>query len=248
MSERPPPSGAALWDEHAGWWKKTFTHGADIEYEREILPLVTAELGGLGLVLDLGCGEGQVARALAAAGPAVVGLDPSRAQLDNARAEGGGPRLVCGAGEALPFAGGSLGGVVCCLAIEHSDDPDALLGEVARVLVPGGTLLLLVNHPMYQGPGSGFVDDQILDEHYWRVGPYLSEQVTVEQVDAGVAIPFAHRPLSRYLNPLAALDLLLVEMHEPPPLPEFLAGSVDPALEGAIPRLLAMRFEHRPRR
>jgi hypothetical protein len=35
-------------------------------------------------------------------------------------------------------------------------------------------------------------------------------------------------------------------MHEPPPLPEFLAGSVDPDLEAAIPRLLAMRFELRP--
>ena len=241
-----PPSGAALWDEHASWWRATFTDGADIEYEGEIIPLARRELGSFARVLDLGCGEGQVARALAAGGASLIGLDPSRNQLANASALGGGPSFVCAAGEWLPIATGSLDAVLCCLAIEHSDDTDAVLEEVARVLAPGGTFLLLINHPMYQGPGSGFVDDQILGEHYWRVGPYLTEQVSVEEVDSNVSIPFAHRPLSRYVNPLAALDVLLVAMFEPPPLEAFLATSVDRELEGAIPRLLAMRFEHRP--
>ncbi len=268
----------ALWDPLADWWKQTFTGGADPEYELQILPLVAAQLAGSQRVLDLGCGEGQVARALLAAGSAahVVGIDPSRAQLANAVAHGGeagaaeqplprpagsparpaspagpaghaGPRYLQGRGEMLPFADASFDGVVCCLAIEHAGDVDAVLGEVARVLEPGGQFLLLVNHPMFQGTGSGFIDDRILGERYWRVGPYLVEDVSWEHVDAGVELPFAHRPLSRYVNPLADVDVLLVHMEEPAPHPDFLATSLDPQLEGAIPRLLALRFELRPR-
>lgn len=252
--EQLPGGRAHAWDEHAGWWKETFTGGADPEYDREILPLVLAEVGGrTRRVLDVGTGEGQVARALWAAGHdpggpgrVVVGLDPSAAQLANARAEGGGPVYVLGAGEALPFPAGSFDAVVCCLAIEHADDVDAVLGEMARVLAVGGRLVLLVNHPLYQGTGSGFIDDQILGERYWRVGPYLKESVAVEEVDSGVQIAFAHRPLSRYVNPLGLADVVLVHMDEPPPPPELLETSLDAELEGAIPRLLCLRFERRP--
>ncbi|HTX01714.1 MAG TPA: class I SAM-dependent methyltransferase [Acidimicrobiales bacterium] len=249
-----------LWDSLADWWQATFTGGADPEYERQIIPLVTGQLGGARRVLDLGCGEGQVTRALLErAGVAVVaGLDPSAAQLGHASAAeaaraGGGapaspPQYLRGCGEAMPFADASFDGVVCCLAIEHTADPDAVLAEVARVLEPGGRFLLLVNHPMFQGTGSGFIDDRILGERYWRVGPYLVEDVTWEHVDSGIELPFAHRPLSRYLNPLADAGVLLVHMDEPAPHPEFLASSLDPELEAAIPRLLSLCFERRGRR
>jgi len=242
------PTAGEVWDAHADWWKSTFTDGADPEYEAEIVPLVIDELAGCGRILDVGCGEGQIARALARVpgGRHLVGIDPSWRQVANGAAAGGGPRYLQAQGERLPFPDDAFDGICCCLAIEHSEGGDALLAEVARVLAPGGRFLLLVNHPMYQGPDSGFVDDQILGERYWRVGPYLREGVTVEQVDNGIEIPFFHRPLSRYLNPLAEHDVLLVKMVEPPPIPAFLVGSIDAELEGAIPRLLAMRFEYRP--
>lgn len=250
MTETTQGERSHPWDEHAGWWKATFTNGADPEYDREILPLVTVEVGRARRILDLGCGEGQVGRYLYARAhggpPLVVGIDPSSGQLANALLEGGGPRYVQAAGEALPFPDRFFDAVVCCLVIEHATDVGRVLGEVARVLADQGRFVLLVNHPIYQGTGSGFVDDQILGEHYWRVGPYLEESVTTEKVDTGVEIAFAHRPLSGYVNPLGLLDLVLVHMEEPPPPPELLATSLDPALEGAIPRLLVMRFERRP--
>ena len=75
----------------------------------------------------------------------------------------------------------------------------------ARVLEPGGRFLFFLNHPLLQTPNSGWIDDQILDppEQYWRIGPYLVEDETIEEVEKGVFIPFIHRPLSRYLNALA---------------------------------------------
>jgi SAM-dependent methyltransferase len=146
-------------------------------------------------------------------------------------------------GERLPFRDGSFDGVVCCLVIEHTVDPDAVLAEAVRVLAVGGRFILLVNHPLFQGTGSGFVDDQILGEHYWRVGPYLREDVALEEVDPGVQLRFAHRPLSRYVNPVVALGCVLTRLEEPEPPLEFLEGSIDLELESAIPRLLLLRFE-----
>jgi SAM-dependent methyltransferase len=247
----PNPSGAALWDEHAEWWRRTFTKGADPEYDGEIIPIVVRELAGCRRILDIGCGEGQVARALAQAAtgerPSVVGLDPSLLQIQNALVEPSqGVTYLQGGGERLPFPDGVFDAAFCCLSIEHADDPDAVLAEAARVLAPGGRFLLLINHPIHQGPDSGFIDDRILGERYWRVGPYLRESVIVEEVDADVSIPFSHRPLHRYINPLAALDVVMTAMFEPPPIPEFLEGSIEPEFEAWIPRLLAMRFEHRP--
>lgn len=232
------------WDELAPWWKATFTNGADVEYAQQILPLVAELLPAERRVLDIGTGEGQLARYLAAAVEtrAVVGIDPSRAQVRNAVAEAGGPHYAIAAGEALPFPDGCFDAVVCCLVIEHASDGDAVLAEAARVLAPGGSFLLLVNHPVVQGPGSGFVDDRILGERYWRIGPYLIESVAAEEVDPGVEVSFAHRPLSRYVNPLCEAGLVLTRLEEPAPPIDFLTDSADLDLERAMPRLCAMRF------
>lgn len=244
--EAPPQSpslGPAPWEANSSWWARTFTAGADPEYERQIMPLVGEQLEGAERILDIGCGEGQVARYLGSGDRAVVGLDASPAQLDLATSRAGGVRYVLGLGEGLPFRDRSFDAAVCCLVIEHVADMDAAFGEVARVLADGGRFVLLVNHPLYQGSGSGLVDDHILGERYWRVGPYLQEDVAVEEVDPGVHIPFAHRPLSGYLNPLAEAGLLLTRVEEPAPLQEFLLASVAPEIEAHIPRLLLLRLE-----
>ncbi len=243
MSESEDP-----WERHATWWRETFTNGADLEYELQILPLAESHLEGASRVLDLGSGEGHLARRLARGTEArsiVVGLEPSAAQLAGAVAQeaGTGPRYVRGVGEHLPFRDGAFDGVVCCLVIEHASDPDALLAEAVRVLAMGGRFVLLVNHPVFQGTGSGLVDDRILGEHYWRIGPYLREDYVFEEVDPGVRLRFAHRPLSRYVNPVTALGCALTRLEEPEPPLAFLEGSVDLELESAIPRLLLLRFE-----
>lgn len=244
----PETASADVWDANASWWKETFTDGADREYEIQIMPLVLDELAGCRRIVDIGCGEGQISRRFAAHGAAVVGVDPSRAQLANAiAADRRGIAYVQGMGERLPLCSESVDAAVCCLVIEHAVDADALLGEVARVLAVGGRFLLVVNHPAFQGPGSGFVDDQILDERYWRVGPYLKEQWVVERVDSAVSLGFSHRPLSRYINPAVDAGLVLTRLIEPAPRRELLEGSSDPEFERTIPRLCAMRFERLPR-
>ena len=229
------------WERHAGWWQQGFTDGADPEYEEQILPLAAGHLGGARRVLDLGSGEGQVSRRIARSGQAtVVGIDPTAAQLRVASQRGGGVTYVRGRAERLPFEGASFDAVVACLVFEHLPDHRPALAEVARVLAPGGRFLLLLNHPLFQAPGSGWIDDQILDEQYWRVGAYLAPDVSMEELAPGVVLEFVHRPLSHYVNAMAEVGLGLERMEEPAPPEGFLALAPEYREAATIPRLLVL--------
>jgi len=234
-----------LWEQHAQWWIDGFTGGADPEYEEQILPLAAAELAGARRVLDVGCGEGQLTR-VAAGLPGVdvsVGVDPTLNQIKVALGRGGGTGFLRAAADRVPFADATFDAVVACLVFEHIDAVDEAIAEVARVLVPGGRFCFFLNHPLLQTPGSGWIDDQVLDppEQYWRIGPYLVEAATVEEVEPGVHVRFLHRPLSRYVNALAANGLYVTQMNEPTPPPGFLALATEYADAATVPRLLYLR-------
>jgi SAM-dependent methyltransferase len=255
VSDGSPPAGAEpdldtteVWERHAAWWQEGFTEGADVEYAEQLLPLAARHLAGAARVLDLGCGEGQIARLVLDRGARVaVGVDTSAAQLAAAVARDGGATYVRASALGVPVRTGWFDAVVACLVLEHLPDLDAALDETARVLRPGGRAVILLNHPLFQTPRSGWIDDRVLEppEQYWRVGPYLPEAVTVEEVDQGVRLPFFHRPLSRYVNGLADRGLHLTRMIEPAPPARFLALAPEYADAAAIPRLLLLRAEKR---
>jgi len=243
----PDDEDADHWETHAGWWQEGFTEGADAEYEEQILPLAATHLAGARRVLDIGTGEGQVARLAVGEGAStVVGVDPTRGQLLAARERGGGPAYARAAAADLPFPAAAFDAVVACLVFEHIEEVDRAIGEVARVLAPGGRFLFFLNHPLLQTPGSGWIDDHILDEQYWRIGPYLVEDSSLEEVEKDVLIPFIHRPLSRYVNAMAGAGLFVTRMEEPAPPPGFLARASEYEAAATIPRLLLLRAERRP--
>ena len=126
-------------------------------------------------------------------------MEPDRRRRASAAAA---PPTPAPAADGLPFADASFDAVLACLVFEHIDAVDDAIAEIARVLAPGGRFSFFVNHPLLQTPGSGFIDDHMIDppEQYWRVGPYLVEGESIEQVEQGVWIRFIHRPLSRYVN------------------------------------------------
>ena len=236
-------SDNGLWDEHAQWWIDGFTNGADPEYVEQIIPLAVEELAGRLKVLDLGCGDGQIARALAAQGSDVLGVDPTQLHIDIAIERGGGPRYLLGGATDIPADDNSYDAVVACLVFEHIDQMDEAMTEVARVLKPQGQFSFFLNHPLLQTPGSGWIDDHIIDppEQYWRIGPYLVETESIEEVEKDVYIRFIHRPLSRYINALIANGMTIERMVEPSPPPGFLARAPEYALAHTVPRLLYLR-------
>jgi ubiquinone/menaquinone biosynthesis C-methylase UbiE len=236
-------SDNGLWDEHAQWWIDGFTNGADPEYVEQIIPLAVEELAGRARVLDLGCGDGQIARALATHGSDVLGVDPTQLHIDIAIERGGGPRYLLGGATDIPADDNSFDAVVACLVFEHIDQMDEAMTEVARVLKPQGQFSFFLNHPLLQTPGSGWIDDHIIDppEQYWRIGPYLVETESIEEVEKEVYIRFIHRPLSRYINALIANGMTIERMVEPSPPAGFLARAPEYALAHTVPRLLYLR-------
>jgi ubiquinone/menaquinone biosynthesis C-methylase UbiE len=101
-----------------------------------------------GSVLDVGCGTGYLLGQLARRWPATdrfVGVDPAPAMVDAAVARGGDPRVRFSAGvaERLPHPDGAFDLVVSTTSFDHWADQPAGLAECARVLAPGGRLVLV---------------------------------------------------------------------------------------------------------
>lgn len=106
-------------------------------------------LPGNAVVLDCGCGPGILTRQVAGRGYRVLGMDPSRAMLERASGtRDSGQRPVVGYlqgdVERLPFPDACLDAVVCLGVVTHLRSAHRSLGEIARVLKPGGTLVLSI--------------------------------------------------------------------------------------------------------
>lgn len=106
-------------------------------------------------VLDIACGEGYGAAALAKAGAAsVVGVDLAPEVCERARLKYGLDARP-GDARAIPLPDRSVDLVVSFETIEHVDDPAAFVREAARVLVPEGTFLVSTpNRPVYNSAGN----------------------------------------------------------------------------------------------
>jgi 2-polyprenyl-3-methyl-5-hydroxy-6-metoxy-1,4-benzoquinol methylase len=104
-----------------------------------------AELGPLGRVLHVGCGEGDHDAAIKRRCQALVACDLNAEDIAHARAlHGDAPGLEFRVEDAtaLGEADGSFDAVICMEVIEHVGEPRRLLTEIARVLRPGGRAIL----------------------------------------------------------------------------------------------------------
>jgi SAM-dependent methyltransferase len=227
------------WDERlAGWWLDEVT--GDAAYESEVLPLALDLLAPSpgGVYLDLGCGDGSLLAAVVAAGAGAVGVDASPTLAEHARRVA--PVVLARLPDLSPLRSESVDGVSVVLVLEHLAEPAPLFAEAARVTRPGGTLVVVTNHPLVTAPGSGpFVDDD--GEVLWRWGRYLEQGYSDEPAGDGT-VRIHHHGLGQVLTAAAAAGWSLVRAVERGVGSE--RARTDPLLaaQAEVPRLLGMRW------
>jgi 2-polyprenyl-3-methyl-5-hydroxy-6-metoxy-1,4-benzoquinol methylase len=155
-------------------------------------------------VLDLGCGEGWLARTLSSEGYTVTGVDASRSLIGDASKAGGGTflhasyddlareRLIEGPFGLVVANYSLLGGAI-----------QPLLARVNSLLVEDGALIIQTLHPLSQDPDAR-------DEAGWRTE-------TFSQMGDGftAGMPYYFRTFSRWVEDLTAANFAIVHCREP---------------------------------
>ena len=207
----------------AAWDAAASTYAASVDGSDSISArfssFLAEELGSLPgrRVLDLGCGHGWLAGRLAAEGAQVMGVD-------------GSVELLRMAGERHPdvefhqvdlneglgaLAGETFDRVVALMVFMDVANLDELLDSMAGVLAPHGRLIFTMTHPCFwaQSP----VEDPETGERYRKVRGYLAHEE--RWVTSFGGHRHYHRPLSWYVERLAAAGLALTRLVEPPTPP-----------------------------
>jgi SAM-dependent methyltransferase len=213
-------SGAEHWEREAERWAAWARAPDHDEYWRSSGPTFFELLPQPGRrTLDMGCGEGRVARDLAARGHSVVGIDAAPTLIALAQeADPGGEYHVCDAA-ALPFDDESFDLVVAFNSLMDVDDMPGAVREASRVLTGGGRLCACVTHPL-RDAGRYLTRDQrsrfVVDRPYFGRNRF-SAAVT----RGGYEMTFKGwtYPLEAYARTLEHGGLLIESLREPPDAP-----------------------------
>jgi SAM-dependent methyltransferase len=203
------------WERHAADWTRWAREPGHDSYWRfhrdrflELLPPPGR------LTLDIGCGEGRVARDLTALGHHVRAFDASPSLVDAARAADPSLKVSVADATALPLDDGAADLVVSFMVLMNVDDLDAAVREAARVLEPGGRFCIAITHPISTAgdfetsdPASAFVIRRSYFEQSRRELPVERAGLTMSFLDA-------HRPLQDYSAALAAAGFVIERIRE----------------------------------
>jgi SAM-dependent methyltransferase len=208
------------WDASAQAWIESQGERGDWGREHVLDPVMLDRIGRgrFGNALDVGCGEGRFCRILRAAGISPVGIEPTAALLETARQRDPSGDYRRGRAEALEFPDASFDLVVSYITLVDIPDFRAAIREMARVLRPGGALLI-ANLTGFTSAGAeqGWVRDEAGRRLHFPVDRYLDE-FPMSFAWAGIRIENWHRPLSAYMTALLEQGLQLTFFAEPAPV------------------------------
>ncbi len=169
---------------------------------------------GFGRALDLGCGEGRFCRLLQSQGVATVGIDPTAALIEHARRLDPAGDYRLGRADALSMADDSVDLVVSYLSLIDIPDLRAAIGEVRRVLRPGGSFLV-ANLQSFNTASiaDGWTRERDGSQRFC-IDHYMDERPRWTQWH-GIRVQNWHRPLGSYMQALLQADFGLRHFEEP---------------------------------
>jgi SAM-dependent methyltransferase len=173
-------------------------------------------------VLDVGCGEGRFCRMLAERGADTTGLDPTPALIERARTLHPEGNYMEGFGENLPFSDQAFDFVVTYLTLIDIADYRAAIAEMARVLKPGGRLVVANLQSFITTLADPWCRDEQGHKRHVAVAEYYEERANRTEW-GGISILNWHRPFSSYLQAFLQEGLILRAFEEPRPTEEAVA-------------------------
>ncbi|MEK7093805.1 MAG: class I SAM-dependent methyltransferase [Patescibacteria group bacterium] len=209
------------WEKSADWYDDLLNQ-EDTYQRKVIMPhlqrLMAIQKGDT--ILDLGCGQGFFASEFSKAGARIIGVDTSKKLVTLAKKTVPKGIFYVGSAHELSFLNSdSFEKVAVIMAIQNMEQVGKVFKECFRVLKPGGSLYLVMNHPAFRVPqGSNWGWDETEKVQYRRIDHYLSESKVKIQMHPGgdpdeFTISF-HRPLQFYFKTLQATGLLVKRMEE----------------------------------
>lgn len=211
------------WEAGAHDWVDLARNHADgprLAHDEAIRALLPAPAGP---AFDVGCGEGRWTRELRELGHDAVGFDRSEKLLAEARAADQDGRYELAEADALPVGDGAAQLLLCVNVLMHVVDLDAVVREFARVLAPGGTVVLGLTHPVME---AGTFDEEANE---LRVSGYFAREEHAIPLGHGHVF-HQHRTIEEYVRPFFGAGFVLDELRE------------IPGRTGTVPRFLDLRF------
>jgi len=181
--------------------------------------------------IDVGCGEGRFCRMLKEAGVKATGIDPTVPFVELARHRDPGGDYRLGRAEQLAFPDASFDLAVSYITLIDIPDFRAAIREMARVLRPGGALLI-ANLTGFTSACAdrGWVKEANGEHLHFPVDNYLGERpIWLEWL--GIRVENWHRPLAAYMTAFLEAGLTLKFFAEPGPV------SGDPVLQDRARRV-----------
>lgn len=209
------------WSGVAKWYEELLS--GEGTYQKEvILPnlLRLLDLRPGQKVLDLACGPGFFSKEFIKKGAKVIGVDISGEFVEIARQSAIGAEFYVSSAEKFPFIkSGSIDKAVIVLALQNIEDAGAVLKECSRVLKSGGTLSLVLNHPVFRNPKvTSWGYDEKNGIQYRRIDEYLSESKAKIQMHPGDAPEITtvsfHRPLQYYFKAFGKNGFAVTRLEE----------------------------------
>jgi len=203
------------WDTSAKAWINALGDSGDFGriHVLDAPMMARVRKGNFERALDVGCGEGRFCRMLREEGIEAIGIEPTRALREAAQDRDSEGCYIDATAESIPFPEGSFDLVVSYLSLIDIEGLEDGIGEMARVLRPGGSLLI-ANLNSFNTDGGWKRPEG--ERPYFEIDNYLDER-PIWLAWGGIAIRNWHRPLSTYMRVLLANGLRLVHYDEPRP-------------------------------
>lgn len=192
-------------------------------------------------VLDVGCGEGRMCRWFATQGATPTGLDPTPELLAEARAQHPDGHYVQAGAEEVPFDEASFDLVLTYLTLIDIEDYQEAIREMARVLRPGGRLVIAnLNSFVTTRPRAWHQNEQGEKMHV-AVEDYYDERALLLEWGS-LSIYNWHRPFEAYMQALLGAGLILTGFEEPRPTLEAVAQAPTMIDEYKVPLFHVMSW------